>query len=446
MMWRPLSKSFLPDLPRWKFLIIVLHTFFVLLLAGLASKGYPAISWMDFFDPGRDGGWDQFPRFVWELKTGVPPIQSICELVVYNLTGNFGLFSQVLYRMALVFVYLAALYWRTRSDRSFVFAMFTGTVFLWSTVLLHPLMPMTYDLFFPALGFVFLLLQPVQDGAGRGNHWIRTRCFLSGVALSLFELTRPFVLMMLPFLLLGSLSALRPYGRKCLLLHLLPLLILSGGWHLKLFLLHEGQIVWSNHSGFNLFRAWKDFGIEEPLLVDETGQPAPWNDPGILNTPVHSRHNEILKTRILEAMLQQPVAALQWSWQRLVSFLRPGVTMYRSTPCQHPVLWLYPPLVWISSLWLFWNFFRFLWGMVKALVGPRGQSGLCLQLAGRRENQLIVMAFLSMVILAMGESGEEVRLLISVLPWMAAYPLAGVSLASPGQSLVSPSICAEPGV
>lgn len=57
------------------------------------------------------------------------------------------------------------------------------------------------------------------------------------------------------------------------------------------------------------------------------------------------------------------------------------------------------------------------------LVVSRRQSHLLFKFLGNCENQLIVLAVLSIVILAMGEAGEEVRLLISVLPWMAVYPI-----------------------
>ncbi len=423
MVWDSLTKLYYPDLPRWKFLTIVLHTSFMMLLAGLAAPGYTAIRWMDCFDHTEYGGWEGFLRFVRDLKTGVPPVQSICELAVFNLTGSFFFFTQILYRCALVFVYMTALYWRPRSNASFVLSLVTGTVFLWSTVLLHRFMPLSYDIFFPALGFLFLLFQPVSSQDGTLPHWMCTRCFLSGVMLSLLELTRPFILLILPLLLLGSLSAIRPSGKKCILLHLLPLLLLSGGWHLKLYLLHEGQIIWSNHSGFNLVRAWKDIGIDIPPLLDESGQPVPQSDPGLLNSIGHSRHNEIVKAQVMEALLRAPAVTLKHAFRRLALFLKPNLTMYRATPIQHPVLWLYRPLVWLSAGWLFWRFFFLLGTLVWVLVVSRRQSHLLFKFLGNCENQLIVLAVLSIVILAMGEAGEEVRLLISVLPWMAVYPI-----------------------
>jgi len=446
MMWKTHVKAFRQDLPRWMAYTMVLHAMFVFLLAYFSAPGYPAITWMAAFDLSEFASWKGFLLFIRELKTGIPPLQSICELVVFNLTGSFYFFSHILYRFGLVFVYLAALYWRPRSPGSFLVALVTGTVFLWATVLLHCLMPMTYDIFFPALGFMYLFLQPVPTGNGVPPRWVQARSFLSGVMLSLLELTRPFVLFMLPVLLLGSLSAIRPFGRKCLLLHLLPVLVLSGGWHLKLYLLHERQIIWSNHTGFNLFRAWKDIGIETPPLLDESGNPVSQSDPKLLNTIIHSRHNELLKESIKEGLLRNPAVTLRHAFGRLAAFLKPGLTMYRISPKQHPVLWVYAPLVWLSAGWLFWRFLCFLVGLGPALMGIHRHQGLFWEILGNRENQLIVLAVFSTVILAMGESGEEVRLLISVLPWMAAYPVGGVKSPDPIRSSVSPSILSRAGV
>ena len=50
---------------------------------------------------------------------------------------------------------------------------------------------------------------------------------------------------------------------------LLPVVVLSGGWHLHLYLAHDHQIAWTNISGYNLQRAWED-------LIRRSGPYSTW--------------------------------------------------------------------------------------------------------------------------------------------------------------------------
>ena len=83
--------------------------------------------------------------------------------------------------------------------------------------------------------------------------------------LALLELTRPFMIFLLPLFLVVEWHRIylhAPRRQSALAAFLLPVVVLSGGWHLHLFLAHDHQIAWTNISGYNLQRAWEDFDPE----------------------------------------------------------------------------------------------------------------------------------------------------------------------------------------
>ena len=121
---------------------------------------------------------------------------------------------------------------------------------------MHAGNPANYDPLFALLLLGYFLLI---------DAWERTPpCELAGGAglcLSMLELLRPFMIYLLPLFLLVEWHRIHLKAPRCglaLTAFLLPVVVLSGGWHLHLYLAHDHQITWTNISGYNLQRAWED--------------------------------------------------------------------------------------------------------------------------------------------------------------------------------------------
>jgi hypothetical protein len=69
------------------------------------------------------------------------------------------------------------------------------------------------------------------------------------------ELSRPFVILILPVWLVGGYQVLRGLPWRYHAAFVVPIVIISGVWHINL-LVEHGQITATNHSGYNLSRAW----------------------------------------------------------------------------------------------------------------------------------------------------------------------------------------------
>lgn len=401
--------------PGVRIWISVFHGLGCMLLAAFASPGIAAIEWMMAFHPADYPGLKGIYRFLAELQTGIPPIQAVLELIAYDLTGSLAPVASWLYRAGLAGVHLLSLHWVCRGKFRFVLCSGASLVFLWASILIHRQMPVSYDVFFPLLVLSYLTLAPArEDGRCGGLQWSTPRLLSAGLCLAVLELTRPFVMILLPLLLADPLLAFRAARdwRKAAVFFL-PLVILSGGWHVKMLVCH-GQWVWTNQSGFNLLRAWESFGVDAPPFVDEEGNPANPNLPRLMNTGHHTQMNREVQQAVFRAILSRPGEALGHAFNRLKIFLRPRTSIYHLTPVEGFGIQVYRVCVWFSVAWMAIQVLRLVFSL-------RGWESV--RLLGLRENQLALFSLLSLLILALGEAGEEARLMVSLLPLLGSFPV-----------------------
>jgi hypothetical protein len=93
--------------------------------------------------------------------------------------------------------------------------------------------------------------------SNKSNTLAAILALFSGLSLSMAELLRPFFIYLLPIPFLFSLLRFKKKSIASCLFFLAPILLFSGGWHVRTALLVK-QLSWSNHSGFNMVRAWPE--------------------------------------------------------------------------------------------------------------------------------------------------------------------------------------------
>jgi hypothetical protein len=437
---RSIAKSYFrgasqPVSPDARFRVSVLYLLVAGVLVVKCGGGCSVLQWMFLYLPQDISGFGGLLAFLRGLRTGVPPLLAALEIVVYQQTHSLFLVTEVLYRAGLVLAYLIAIHLFSRSLAHLLLSSCLSVVFLWATTLIHPQNAVVYDVFFPlfALCYFFFLIEAANSpGRSRTSALFAV---LSGFSLTCLELCRPFALIQLPLLIACSWRTLRRFGgRRLLFLHFMPLVLLSGGWHAKLFFLHEGQILWSNHAGVNLWRAWggaiqRESGISG--FHDPTYNP---EDRPNLNTSHHLEQSRAAQNAVLSFMLRNPVAAASHTVQRLGVFLKPRTQIYNMRPPEHPVLLPYKLAVWGSSLLLLAGVLRALWSCMGF-----GRFGLLLV----PRNAFLLFTASSVLILAVGEINEEARLLLSVLPLLACVPWVSFPRAERGLNPEPPPDGAE---
>ncbi len=403
------------SLPR--VLFVLAYALVAAALVRDAPDAVPSLTWMYQFDPADYRTLGALGDYLWSLRTAVPPVISSLEILATQWLGDPQLVTGVAYRAGLVLVYAVASLTVARSLPWLVVALATSVVFVWTTAIVHAANPQSYDVFYPLAVLLFV----AGLRAARGSRVPVAAAPASGFCLSMAELARPFFLVVLPLALVCAAIALRGRGRRVLVAFCVPIVLCSGTWHAKL-LLRDGQLSWSNHAGFNLVQAWPDVpaprGEPEPSKPKREGL---WRD---LNTAVHERNSRALERVVAAWLVAHPIDTLLESITKVQRLLH-GRTELNGYVPQARVFAAYRWLVPIAGAWLFANV---AWLAVLVIARRRWQ------LLGEPVNALLLIAAATTVLLAVGDHGEEARFLISILPFLTAWP----RVVTPTERVVEP--------
>jgi hypothetical protein len=358
--------------------------------------------------------------FFWGLRIPLPPVLAFLEIVSYRLTGSSDFVIKTLYKVSIVGGYVGALLLAYPRLSRMIPTFLVSLVFLASTVAIHPGNPQVYDAVFPFLAVTFLVC---LSGALRAAPAGRARLallVLAGLTLSIFGLTRPFAVFLVPLVafLVARRLGLRP--RRELVAFLVSAAVLVLPWHLQLLARH-GQITMSNHTGFNLRNAWPMVRMPELIPEDRT-LPNRW-----FNNPQHIVNSRRVQGAVLGYIAGHPWIAFKNVARRLDAMIdaRTVVMPSRHVP-DDDVLLLYQPLLRLLFLLALLSGGRRVLRWVRDLPGrlrrkknpARGGDtvGAC----------LLVLALGSLGLLAVGDAGEEARFVISLLPMLAVVPFVRV--------------------
>lgn len=360
---------------------------------------------------------------VWDylagLRTGIPPVLSTLELLWWVNFRDLTLFSDLLYPLTVASAFALAVLIQPERFRLRAAVLILGLFMAHRGVAVHAGNPANYDPLFALLTLGYFLLV---------RAWLRDRrpgrLAAAGLCLSLLELTRPFMIFLLPLFLaveVHRIARTAPGRAGALAAFLIPVAILSGGWHLHVWLAHDHQIAWTNVSGFNLQRAWEDFDpdirsarrLEELPRVRE-GADELWAD---LNTSEVYRESEALKSLIVARILEDPVRAAGHVLDRLAVFASAPTRMYDWDPQGIGIL-AYRGVVTVLLLTMAGYA-----AVGAAVLIRRG----CWPWLDQRW-WLAASTLLVVILVSIGERGEEGRFIFSILPMLLA--VGGFALAS----------------
>jgi len=377
-------------------------------LTSQSMVGRPATTWMGYFqvESYSNANIGTIAQFIKEMRAGIPPLISISEIINSRITGSTLLITREFYRLALLTAYLIAAFLFANNLLKGIFSATIAGVFMSATILISARNPEIYDIYYPCfLLLFFLFLQITQNWSQNKFLW----AFLAGFFLALAELSRPFVLLLLPFFLIFGILSLRKLPRKVLIAFLLPILVISGGWHLKLLIFNNGQIFWSNHSGYNLYRAWE----EVAEIPDPPEEPQTWDNRNQIHSQDHYRNSQEIQKAVFEFIVKNPGESISYMFERLLEFLQPRTSFFDEPELGGILINAYRFIFtvclvfWVIQLLVFgFNLFRKPWGF----------------LFSDPQNILLITTTITIFLLAVSEKGEEARLLLAVLPMIAALP------------------------
>ncbi|UEM01463.1 hypothetical protein JL101_015765 [Skermanella rosea] len=378
-----------------------------------------AVTWMRTLDLETFRTAADVRDYLAGLRTGIPPVLSTLELLWWINFRDLTLFSKILYPLTVASAFALAVLIQPERLRLRAAVLILGLFLAHRGVAVHAGNPANYDPLFALLTLGYFLLV---------RAWLRDRrpgrLAAAGLCLSLLELTRPFMIFLLPLFLAVEthrIARTAPGRAGALAAFFIPVAILSGGWHLHVWLAHDHQITWTNVSGFNLQRAWEDFDpdiraarrLEELPRVRE-GADELWAD---LNTSEVYRESEALKSLIVARILGEPVRAAGHILDRLAVFASAPTRMYDRDPQGIGIL-AYRAVVTVLLLTLAGYA-----AIGAAVLIRRG----CWPWLDQRW-WLAASTLLVVILVSVGERGEEGRFIFSILPMLLA--VGGFALAS----------------
>jgi hypothetical protein len=377
------------------------------------SRAIQATSWMHIYDVTDFNTLAKVGRYLIDLRVPIPVMISLSEITSNWIFSDTRLVTMFGYRLAIIASFSLSIWLNAESKVRAALSFGISLVFMYCTALIHPGNPQVYDVFFPLfflLCIAFLQELAIRKVEGRKPVVLAT---LAGFTLSMAELSRPFFLLLLPLALLVAVRILLNYPRRVLVAFLIPVLLLSGLWNLNMLVRHQ-QFTWSNHSGFNLQRAWRVIAQYPPLLPEPGDTPlAPdrWEN---LNTSEHYANSRILQQAVADFVLIHPKTSLFFMATRIKTVLIDVATSIYTHKPESRVFAIYRPLVWLTASWLLIDALLLAWYLFT-----RGFTVLDFPI-----NLLILLTGFTTLIVSIGEGGEEARFLISILPFLAVLPMA----------------------
>jgi hypothetical protein len=365
-----------------------------------SSRGAATISWMYVFSYEDIKTWPDLWTFLIELRTGICPYIAFTEIIWSWVFGDLELYTRWIYFILAITAFtLPVIVAMKIGFRTQIVTFLICLIFCIGIAQTHQCNPQIYDLLYPVLVFCVILLLE------NSNNWVNA--FLAGLALGLLELTRPFVLMMLPLFLLVAYFKL--HGRRKFLIFLIPLILTSGLWHAKLLFLHR-QIVWTNCTGFNLATVW----LENPPISEFSEEPPRkeylWPN---LNTELHQQNSQKLKQMVFSSWVQDPIRFLKIFVIRIYQGGGNIISLYQCSP-KH---WSLPFYNLVATTIYILSFVAIGFWISDAVYYLKRLKLLL--------NPIFLIMFvgcLTAVFNAIGQRFEEARLIVSCLPAFALLP------------------------
>ena len=413
---------------------VVINLFLFVWFAGYAwelvqeAVANPVTEWMRIYSYKDYTHWDDIRTYLRELRTGIPPVLSFLELYSFMRTCSIEWITEDLYRYGIVFAVCLPGFFSRRTTRAWLLALGLGWLMLESIVIVHPGNPQLYDVLLPVFILLGMLYAYISTKAH--NVWLGILpAILGGFFLSMAELARPFMIVLLPILIAicgyQYFMAKRPWLFAAFMV---PVLLFSGGWHIKLLRHNDGQLVWSNHGGTNLFRAWTPVIDHKALEAQLQPEAPPLNDYGWawdnLNTQVHAENSSARTKAVVNGIADNPKMSFKLFVQKVRIFTTPRTYIYDYDP-QAPILDWYRRFVrglyWLLAILL-------LVSMVKVIRDWRFLFSWDFGL-------LFTTFFLSFMPI-IGESGEEARFIVAVLPLLIVTGLIGAKWGEEGMRML----------
>lgn len=365
-----------------------------------------------------------------ESRSGVSPLLATLEVINYLLMGDTYIMQFWFYKFCIWGSFSCVILLFGNSYFVLLLSSVISYFLSYCLVNIAQFSTFPYDVFLPfaILASICLLFLAFNTTS---NKKYNIYIFLSGLILGACELSRPFVIFLIPIFLFYVFKHFKSKSSK--IIFITGLAILSGSWHTKLLIFNDSQFLWSNYGGRNLIGAWIEKPTPEVCSASQVKDLYSQNEMRIIyNHPCFSKKSKAAMHGVIAYAIENPIYAFKNTTRLLKSFFEPRFerVLYKNPTCapycllltdDHTKLSELSRALYILLVWIF--AFSLICILIINIRSMLLRNSINRVVNSNFPQNLIFLCLLVLVpLLALGEDGEQVRFLKSIMPILACTP------------------------
>ncbi|TGL12986.1 hypothetical protein [Leptospira meyeri] len=395
--------TYLRIITKFAFLLFFISAIFNI----INQKAIPVISWMNVYgvEEYLENDFKNFTQFLEQLMIPIPINLALLEYFSVKKFGDTRVVTEWLYQIGFVSLFILPAFSLRKKPFVFFTSIVVSTIFFFTSLKIHIGNPQSYDIFFPLLLLIItLILKKIESSKNpKAYHFL----FL-GTMISMLELMRPFALLILIPIFLFVFILLK--RKKFILINslslFLPIVLLNLTYHIHLFK-HHNQFTMTNHSGFNIQRAWPQV-MPNRSLVETSANPTRLGRWPNINTIEHRDNSNYLLSRIFLHIKKHPADSIVHGIKNIFNFLFYQYELIELKP-GGLIKYLFYIFRFLSYTYLFYQFFLFFKYRMRLLIL-------------NTDTLVLILILLQVILFSLSESGETMRFTIGILPLFALLP------------------------
>ena len=162
----------------------------------------PATRWMNIFNFGPFSEWENVITYFRDLRTGVPPVLSAMEVLSFYYSESLLWVTEEFYRICIILMLVLPVFLTRGRWVELIWCLLIGWLFLEAILIIGRMNPQLYDIVLPTFILLFLLFSRISFRTTSSKWLTISMAFLAGLFLSMAELARPFMLMLVPIMVI----------------------------------------------------------------------------------------------------------------------------------------------------------------------------------------------------------------------------------------------------
>lgn len=381
--------------------------FFAAILLISNQKALPVISWMNVYgvEEYKDLDLLSYLKFLKELMIPIPINLSILEYLSVKIFGDTRIVTEWMYQASFVTLFLIPVLFRRQNILKLIASLIFSATFFYASFRIHQGNPQSYDIIFPLILFITILICKNLETQKEISH---LKLLLLGFLLSMLDMLRPFGILIVMVICLFVVYILKQkkYKISSYVIPFLPLAFITLPFHYHLYTYHK-QFTMTNHSGFNIQRAWPQV-MPKRNLVEVDAKPTREGRWPNINTAEHRDNSNYLLSCIIHHIKKHPQDSIKHIIKNIYNFITFKYTLLNYQP-EGFTKYCFYTLRFLCFIYLFSQLLKLIKNRSKPIII-------------NTEFLILFLILFQLFIFSLTESGETIRFTIGLLPLLSIFP------------------------